>query len=148
MPVDQVRALVALGRVAVAEHRWDDVIVLVSDAAETLADRPTIVATAIEVEAYAGVPELALDLLEADRGHGVDLDSIVRRGTEVLRSYAAVVRMAAPRVHLVDGRLAQLHGRRTAAQRAYDRAATAADRLGMPWEAQKAARTRASAASR
>ena len=62
----------------------------------------------------------------------------------MLRSYVEVVSIATPRLHLVEGRLAQLHGRRAAAGRSYDRAAKAADRLGMPWEAQEAAGRRAS----
>lgn len=143
--IDRLRALVVLGRAAVAADRWDDASILLSDAADALTDRAIFLPSA--VEGYAGVPELALDLLEADRGGG-DLDLILRRGTAVLRSCAAVVRIAAPRLHLVEGRLAELRGRRAAARRSYDRAATAANRLAMPWELHEAARRLASVARR
>ena len=87
------------------------------------------------------MPQLALDILEVESGNDL-LDAIVRRGGAVLRTYSAGVPIAVPRLHLIEGRLAHVDGRYGAARRAYDRATRAAERLGMPWEAQEATRHR------
>lgn len=138
--IDQVRALIVLGRVAVGQQRWDEAANLVSDADTACADTPVL--SVYLVDAHAGVPELALDLLESDHTDAVNLDAIVGRGLAALRPYAAGVPIAQPRLHLAEARRAQLDGRYWAARRAYDRAARTAQRLGMPWEAQEAARRR------
>lgn len=138
MRIDRVHALVVLGRAAVADHRWDDAAALLVGAADELDGRPA--PSMYTVDAHAGPPELTADLLEDDHAAPVDLDAIAHRGLTVLRSYAAAVPIATPRLHLVNGRLEYLRGRHAAARRSFDRAGRTAERFGMPWEAQEAAR--------
>jgi hypothetical protein len=136
MRIDRVRAMVVLARVAIAQQRFDDAAHHLSPAADELADRPAY--SAYAVEAYTGVPEVALDLIAAGRGDRTELDGMIDRGLAGLRTYVRAVPIAAPRRDLIAGRVARMRGRERTARRLLQRALHRAEDLGMPWEATQA----------
>jgi hypothetical protein len=136
--IDRIRALVVLARLTLAEDRFADGERLLSDAAHELGNRPT--QSAYAFEGHAGVPELALDLIERGYGHPRSLADLARAGLQTLASYARAVPIAVPRLRLLRARLDVIHGHHRAGRRGFERALRAAQRLGMPWEQAEAGR--------
>jgi DNA-binding SARP family transcriptional activator/predicted ATPase len=142
--IDRVRAIVILARLALATGRFADGERLLTDAARELGNRPS--PSAYTLEAHAGVPELAVELIEHGRGDRRALEQMAGTGVHVLAAYARAVPIAVPRVHLLQARLRAGRGQLGAARRGFDRAQRQAQRLGLPWEQAEAGRRKASLA--
>jgi tetratricopeptide (TPR) repeat protein len=86
------------------------------------------------LEGYAGVAEVYLQLWEAgDRSTATR--RAARQACSALRTFARVFPIGEPRAQLWTGRLHHLSGRSRQAQRAWRASFSAAQRLGMPFEA-------------
>jgi eukaryotic-like serine/threonine-protein kinase len=86
------------------------------------------------LEGYAGVAEVYLDQWEAgDRS--LPTRRAARQACSALRTFARVFPIGQPRAQLWTGRLHHLSGRPDRAQRAWRASLSAAQRLGMPFEA-------------
>ena len=89
------------------------------------------------LEGYAGVAEVYLSLWESGQDSS-DTRRAARRACRALRRFARVFPIGQPRARLWQGLLAQLSGRPGRAQAAWRASLAAAQRLGMPFEAQLA----------
>ncbi len=114
-----------LGRTAAAHQAVWDGLALVGSAA-----RPAGHAT---LEGYSALTEVALDSWHR-APESVEQQRAARRCLGVLRRYRATFPIGEPRYQLWLGRYRQISGRDRAARSSLHRAASAAKRLGMPWD--------------
>jgi predicted ATPase len=86
------------------------------------------------LEGYAGVAEVYLDEWEAgDRSSATK--QAAQKACSALRKYARIFPVSEPRARLLSGRLLYLSGRPRRARGAWQASLSAAERLGMPFEA-------------
>jgi predicted ATPase len=133
--IDIVRAQVAAARFHLAGRRPVDAWRATRTAADLAGPQPSF--TSYTLEAHAGIPEVCLALLERGEPSGVDpaaLRATAAAGLRRLRRYARSFPMARPRALACLGWSHWLHGRQSAARRAWTRAIGEAERLAMPWE--------------
>jgi tetratricopeptide (TPR) repeat protein len=133
---DQAEQVRAYGLLAVVRlHRGEETAAraAAASAARLIAQfkRPT---SFYLLEGYAGVAEVYLDQWEAgDRSHPTR--RAARQACSALRTFARVFPIGQPRARLWSGRLHHLSGRPDRGQRAWQASLSAAQRLGMPFEA-------------
>jgi hypothetical protein len=137
--IDAVRFHVADARFHLAAGRAADAWRSLGAAAALAGPEPSF--HPYTIEGHAGLPEVALALLEAGPLPGTDpaeLRALAASGLRRLHRYGRAFPMARPRSLLCSGGWHRLEGRRRQAARSWARAVQAAEPLAMPWELARA----------